>query len=64
MPDPAAVLAHIPNIMVLVLNAPVRADGAGVGIETDLAGVAADLLAAQNLFADEACRPVLIGMLL
>ena len=30
--------------MVLVLNAPVRADGAGVGVETDLAGVAADLL--------------------
>ena len=33
--------------MVPILNAPVRADGAGegLGVETDLAGVAADLLA-------------------
>src|SRR3954467_6365690 len=30
--------------MVPVLNAPVRADGAGLGVETDLTGVAADLL--------------------
>ena len=48
LPDPAVVLAqgHIPNVMVPILNAPVRADGAGegLGVETDLAGVAADLL--------------------
>src|SRR4051812_16862406 len=31
--------------MVLVLNAPGRADGEGLGVETDLTGVAADLLA-------------------
>jgi hypothetical protein len=33
LPDLAAVLAqdHIPNIMVLILNSPMRADGAGEG---------------------------------
>src|SRR3954468_23484642 len=49
LPDPAVVLAqgHIPNVMVPSLNAPVRTDGAGegLGIEADLAGVIADLLA-------------------
>src|SRR4051812_25449813 len=47
LPDPAVVFAHIPNIMVPVLNTPVRAHGVGegLGIETDLAGVTADLLA-------------------
>ena len=43
-PDPAVILAHIPNVMIAIFNTPVRADGAGVGVETDLAGVAADLL--------------------
>jgi len=51
LPDPAVVLAqgHIPNIMVLILNSPMRADGAGegLGIEVDLAGITADLLAAR-----------------
>ena len=36
---------HIPNVMIAIFNAPVRADGAGLGIEVDLAGVIADLLA-------------------
>jgi hypothetical protein len=38
---------HIPNVMIAIFNTPVRADGAGegLGVETDLAGVAADLLA-------------------
>src|ERR687894_659720 len=49
LPDPAVVFAqgHIPNIMVPVLNTPVRAHsvGEGLGVETDLTGVTADLLA-------------------
>src|SRR3954464_7882409 len=45
VPDPAVVLAHIPNVMIAIFNAPVRANGAGVGVETDLTGVIADLLA-------------------
>src|SRR3954447_20860896 len=49
LPDPAVVLAqsHIPNVMIAIFNAPVRANGAGegLGVETDLAGVIADLLA-------------------
>src|SRR3954451_6626946 len=41
---------HIPNVMIAIFNAPVRADGAGegLGVETDLAGVAADLLARRR----------------
>jgi hypothetical protein len=49
LPDPTVVLAqgHIPNVMIAIFNSPVRANGAGegLGIEADLAGVIADLLA-------------------
>src|SRR3954464_4246264 len=47
LPDPTVVLAHIPNVMIVIFNSPVRANGAGegLGIEADLAGVIADLLA-------------------
>jgi hypothetical protein len=51
VPDPAVVLAQgdISNIMIPIFNAPMRADGAGKGhgVETDLAGVEADLFAAR-----------------